>query len=171
MNIYNKYYDRLPVINTTNNQFMNFNFITKSNLKCFLNKDVIYRVKMKDSILECYGKVVYVDFKKIIFNYFEVITEYFVKNIKDIKSIEVNDKKYKQSFVGKICSITNYKDENIICRVLRIDTNNEYDDEIEFEYKIKDDNKYIILVATYPKYLVKKLEKVKCIINECSKLL
>ena len=70
MNTYNKYYNRLPVINIINNTFMNFDFITKDNLKYFLNKNVIYRVKMKDSILECYGKVVYVDFKKIRFNFF-----------------------------------------------------------------------------------------------------
>lgn len=162
MSIYNKYYNRLPIINTTKNRFMNFDFITKDNLKYFLNKDVIYRVRVKNSILECYGKVVYVDFKKIRFNYFDVITEYFINSIKDIKDIEINNKKYKQSFVGQICMITNYKDESIICHILRIDNNNEYDDEIEFEYKIKENNKYIILVATYPKYLGKKIERYRC---------
>lgn len=162
MSIYNKYYNRLPIINTTKNRFMNFDFITKDNLKYFLNKDVIYRVRVKNSILECYGKVVYVDFRKIRFNYFDVITEYFIKNIKDIKDIEINNRRYKHSFIGRICSITNYKDESIVCRILKIDNSNEYDDEIEFEYKIKENNKYIILVATYPKYLVMKIERYRC---------
>ena len=47
--------------------------------------------------------------RKLDLIFFDVINEYFIKNIKDIKDIEINNKKYKKYFVGRICRITNYK--------------------------------------------------------------
>jgi hypothetical protein len=153
MNNENIQYDKLPIIDIKNDKFMDLNQDLSINLiSSFIGKQVIYRKYENNELLEDIGTLVGIKYGKLIIDHYDTeITEFIpITDIRDLEALET--KTISKEYIGKICEITNiHCDKNIVY------INNIDDLEIEFNYKILENDKEEILTSYYPIGLVENI--------------
>ena len=147
---------KLPIIDMQKDPFMDLNTdLSNDTLKEMIGHNIIYRQATPNGVMESTGVLVNQDNDSLIIHHDSIED---VVPITSIKAIEVystnNPLNISPSYIGCICKITNIHNDSMICLITNI-----AEDEIEFEFKVIEEDKEVILTGYYLKHLIKSIIK------------
>lgn len=147
---------KLPVIDIQNDPFMDLNTdLSIHKLKDMVGHNIIYRQTTSVGVLESTGLLINYDNDSLIIQHDDMEDVVPITNINAIevysanRSLEINP-----SYIGCICRITNIHEDYMTGLITNIT-----DNEIEFEFKVIEKDKEVILIGYYLKYLIKTIIK------------